>query len=84
MVPGNFRRPVLDAIVDPETRRPVELLVAGAVPEFAAAYVSHAQGLWLVSLDEGVVSTTEIAAPPAPPAPPEEARKGKRKVINWK
>jgi hypothetical protein len=79
VVPGNFRRPVLDAILDPETRRPVERLVAAALPDFVAAYVSHEQGLWLVSLEDGVVSTTEIAAPPPPPPPPEDPKKGKNK-----
>jgi hypothetical protein len=79
VVPGNYRRPVLDAMLAPETRHPVEALLATTLPNFRAGYVSHAEGLWLVTLEEGVVSTTEIAAPPPPAPPPEDGKKKKKK-----
>ncbi len=79
VVPGNYRRPILDAILLPETRRPVEALLATTLPAFTAGYVSHAQGLWLVTLEDGVVATTEIAAPPPPPPPPDDGKKKKPK-----
>jgi len=77
VVPGNFRRPILDAIVLPETRHPVEALLATTLPGFTAGYVSYAQGLWLVTLEDGVVATTEIAAPPPPPEVDDKKKKRK-------
>jgi hypothetical protein len=80
VIPGSFRRPVLERFAQKEAWPEVQALVAAAIPDFFAAYVSHGGGLWLVSKDEGVVSTTEIAAPPPPPPEPEEGKgkKGKK------
>jgi hypothetical protein len=77
VIPGSFRRPVVERFADKEAWPEVQALVAAAIPDFFAAYVYHGGGLWLVSKDEGMVSTTEIAAPPPPPPPPEEG-KGKK------
>lgn len=77
VLPGSFRRPVLERFADQDAWSEVQSLVAAALPDFFAAYVAHGGGLWLVTKEGDAVSTTEIQPPPPPP-PPEPEGKGKK------
>lgn len=79
VIPSSFRKPILERFADHDAWPELAALVAASLPDFFAAYVHHGGGLWLVTLDEGVLSTSEIAAPPPPPPPPEtKGKKGKK------
>ena len=77
VIPGSFRRPVLEAIADPETRGPVEQLIVSSQSGFSAAYVVTGGGLWLISQVDGRTQTQTLVEPPPPPPPPETGRKKK-------
>lgn len=78
VLPGSFRRPVLELLASPETRAPVAALLQATLPDFQAAYVSHGGWLWLLTLGEGGVDTAELQAPAAPVVEDEAGRKKKR------
>lgn len=89
VVPGGFRRPVLERVLDEAARPELEMLVAATVQDFFAAYLYHDGGIWLVTPDEsGLVATTEITPPSGPPAepecPPGKAGKKCRKALEKK
>ncbi|MEZ4239554.1 MAG: hypothetical protein R3F59_26035 [Myxococcota bacterium] len=80
VVPTNYRRPVLDRIGDDGRRAEVEGLVAAVVPDFFAAYVLQAGGIWLVSdQGDGTVATTTVVEPAPPPPPEDDGKKRKKK-----
>ncbi|MCK6507613.1 hypothetical protein L6R53_30315 [Myxococcota bacterium] len=78
VLPGSFRRPVLEALAEPATREPVQALLQATLPGFQAAYVSHQGWLWLLTLAGDQVETSELVVPP-PPVEEEPARGRKKK-----
>lgn len=77
VLPGGFRRPVLEALADPTLRPPVQDLLQATLPGFHAAYVSHQGWLWLLTLADGQIETTELVAPPPPVE--EDTGKGRKR-----
>lgn len=77
VLPMAYREPILAALQDPVAQAPVVDLLAAALPDFKAAYVCHAGGLWLVSEVGEKIEVSELIPPP-PPEEPEEKGKGKR------
>jgi hypothetical protein len=77
VLPGSFRRPVLELMVDPAGRAAVEALLEATIPEFQAAYVAHGGGLWLVTREPAGLVTAELVpiVPPAPELPVSTPRK---------
>ena len=78
VLPGGFRRPVLEALSDADRRAPVQALLQATLPGFHAAYVSHQGYLWLLTLVDGEIETTELVTPP-PPVVEESGKRRKRK-----
>jgi hypothetical protein len=76
VVPTNYKRPVLERIVDPAGQAEVEALLRASIPQFQAAYVVSNGGIWLVAAEGAGVTTTELSPPP-PPAP-ETGKKPKK------
>lgn len=81
VLPGYYRRPVLEHMVEPDGTAEVEALLAAALPDLQAAYVTHWGGLWLVTSDATGTATTQIAeaTPPPPPEPEPEGRKKRKR-----
>lgn len=77
VLPMAYREPILAALQDPVAQAPVVDLLAAALPDFKAAYVAHAGGLWLVSEVGDKIEVSELIPPP-PPELPDEKGKGKR------
>jgi hypothetical protein len=74
VIPGAYRRPVLEGMAQPGARHEVEALLAATLPDFAAAYLHEASGgTWLVVEQAGALETTELV-PAAPPEEPEAPR----------
>lgn len=70
VVPGSYRRPVLEDLADPALRPDVErLLQAGLGTQ--PVYVVGGGGIWLVAVEGGKAVTTTLVEVPAP-APVEE------------
>ncbi|MCB9777472.1 MAG: hypothetical protein H6742_02785 [Alphaproteobacteria bacterium] len=79
VLPGAFRPPILDDLLDPERQRQVGALVAATLPDFQATYVAHQGGLWLVTADGASLDISQLVAPPPPPPPPDDGKKKKEK-----
>lgn len=80
VLPGSFRRPVVQRMAEPAQQGQVEALVAATIPDLRAAYVAHEGGLWLITRDGDGTTTTEISPlpPPPPPEPEEHGRSGRK------
>lgn len=79
VLPGGFRRPILDLLAQPDSRAPVEHLLRATLPEFQAAYVAHDGWLWLLTIIDDEVDTAQLLAPPPPPQEEETGGKKTRK-----
>ncbi len=78
VLPGNFRRPILERLSDPAGQEGVEALIEAGLGH-TAAYVAEAGALYLLSPEEQGLSTTVLVAPPPPPVQPEKKpKKGKK------
>jgi hypothetical protein len=81
VVPGAFRRPVLEQMVDPAGQAAVAALVAATAPsltKFSAGYVTWGGGLWLVTAGDEGLSVSEIVPPPPPPVVEDTGKKKKK------
>lgn len=78
VIPGAYRRPILDAMADPFTTWPVAALVQVGLPGQEAAYVTFKGGLWLLAWPGGELSRTELAPIPPPPPVEEPTKRGKK------
>jgi hypothetical protein len=79
VIPGGYRRPVLAQMATAPGQSSVGALVEATLPDLQAAYVADGGGIWLITIDETGLSTTELVPLPPPPATiaPEPTR-GKR------
>lgn len=78
VLPGSFRRPILEKVADPQARDSVEALLAATLPSFQAAYVAYGGGLWLVSQGPEGLDCLELRALPAPAAEETGGKRGKK------
>ncbi len=80
IIPEAYRSPVLERMAQPERQPEVALLLAGVLPDFAAAYVHHASGgTWLVVKEDQGLETTELVPPQVPEEPEQPRRRRKRR-----
>jgi len=79
VLPESFREPILDGVLEPDRALEVAALVCAALPDFTAAYISHAEGLWLVTLGSGGPELSVVVEPPPPPSTEEETGRRGRK-----
>jgi hypothetical protein len=78
IVPGSYRRPVLEQLALPEAAPDVERLLLSTLG-VEATYAASGGGLWLISTDEsGPHTTTLISLPPPVEAAPEKGRRRDR------
>jgi len=79
VLPESYREPILDAVLDPDRALEVAALLCAALPDFSAAYISHAEGLWLVTEgSEGPELAVVVEPPPPPPVEEEAGRRGRK------
>lgn len=72
VIPGNYRRPILELMNDAAGRPEVEQLLLATLGG-EGAYIANKGALWLMSAEDGVPHTTTLIAPP--PAPVEGKKK---------
>jgi hypothetical protein len=75
VVPGSWRRPILERLSDPGARPELAALMQASFGE-QSAYVAHAGALYLITFEDG---RAEWEALISPPAPAEDKEGGKRR-----
>ena len=78
VLPGSFRRPILERMAEPPGRGAVEALLAATLPGFQAAYVAQGGGVWLVSLGAGGLESQELRPMPAASSDDSDDKRGKK------
>lgn len=73
VIPGNYRRPVLEQMSDAAGRMTVESLLVSTLGG-EGVYISNKGGLWLLTAEDGIPHTTTLVAPPPPPPPSTKKR----------
>ncbi|MBX2799149.1 MAG: hypothetical protein KTR31_15860 [Myxococcales bacterium] len=81
VLPTGFRGPILEGMAEPGRREVLSSLFAAALPDMAAAYVSHQGGLWLVIRDGDDLSTTELSEMEKVEEPVVETKKERKKRL---
>ena len=82
VIPHSHRRPVLERLAEgPASASEVGALLQAAIPDLTGAYVTHREGLWLLTVEDGLVSTTELQPmKPDEPEVPETPKERKKRL----